>query len=171
MSTRAELQVANAQYAETFTGSTLPRPPAKRLAIVTCMDGRIEPLEILGLELGDANVLRNAGGLVTDDVLRSLVVSHWLLGTQEALVVGHTECGMAELTNEQLRQRLADEAGADASAIDFLPFKSVGESVRASVRRIRDSPLLPASFEATGYVYNVRTGRIHEVIVPPRTLA
>jgi carbonic anhydrase len=126
---------------------------------LTCMDARLDPARFLGLEEGDAHVIRNAGGLVTDDAIRSLVISHHLLGTQEALVIAHEDCGMLTFTNDVLHDRL----GADARRIDFLPFPNLDDSVRASVRRIRESPLLPESYTATGFVYDVRTGRLREV--------
>jgi carbonic anhydrase len=158
-----DILAANERYAAGFDKGDLPIPPARRLAVVTCMDARLDPAKFLGLEEGDAHVIRNAGGLVTDDALRSLVISHWLLGTQEALVVAHTDCGMLTFTNEQLRAKLAEQAGADASEIDFLPFPDLEESVRSSVRRIRESPFLPDSFSASGFVYDVRTGRLRAV--------
>jgi carbonic anhydrase len=138
-------------------------PPGRRFAVVTCMDARLDPAKFLGLDEGDAHVIRNAGGLVTDDALRSLVISHWLLGTQEAFVIAHTDCGMLTFTNDDLRRKLADEAGADASEVDFHPFGDLDESVRASVRAIAEAPLLPDSFSATGYVYDVTSGRLREV--------
>lgn len=153
MSLRDEVLAGNARYATTFALGHLPREPRRRLAIVTCMDARIDPLAILGLELGDAHVLRNAGGIVTDDVLRSLAISHAVLGTEEALVVGHTGCGMEGASNEALRALVG--AGAE---VDFLPFPEVEEAVRKSVRRIRASELVPATFRASGYVYDVRSG-------------
>jgi carbonic anhydrase len=103
------------------------------------------------------------GGLVSDDALRSLVISHWLLGTQEALVIAHTKCGMLTFTNEELREKLEREAGADATDVDFLPFADLEQSVRDSVRRVRESPLLPDPFGASGFVYEVETGRLREV--------
>lgn len=163
MSLLDDILAANERYAAGFDKGDLPIPPARRLAVVTCMDARLDPAKFLGLEEGDAHVIRNAGGLVTDDALRSLVISHWLLGTQEALVVAHTDCGMLTFTNEQLRAKLAEQAGADASEIDFLPFPDLEESVRSSVRRIRESPFLPDSFSASGFVYDVRTGRLRAV--------
>lgn len=158
-----EIVAANAAYAAAFTKGDLPMPPARRFALVTCMDARLDPARYAGLAEGDAHVIRNAGGIVTDDALRSLVISHWLLGTQEAIVVGHTDCGMETFNDDALRARLAEEAGVDASGIDFLAFPAVRERVRESVGRIRDSPLLPASFAAAGFVYDVRTGRLEPV--------
>ena len=163
MSTRDQLLAANETYASGFAKGDLPAPPGRRFAVVTCMDARLDPARFLGLEEGDAHVIRNAGGLVTDDALRSLVISHWLLGTQEAFVIAHTGCGMLTFTNDDLRRKLADEAGADASEVDFHPFPDLDESVRESVRKIAESPLLPDSFEATGYVYDVTSGRLREV--------
>jgi carbonic anhydrase len=166
MSVRDEIKAANERYAASFTKSELPMPPARRFAVVTCMDARLDPAKSLGLEEGDAHVIRNAGGLVSDDGLRSLVISHWLLGTQEAFVIAHTDCGMLTFTNDQLRRKLADEAGADASGVDFLPFSDLEGQVRESVQRIRESPLLPDSFAASGFVYDVHSGRLSEIVVP-----
>jgi carbonic anhydrase len=165
MAIRDEILAANERYATGFTKGHLPMPPARRFAVVTCMDARLDPAKFLGLEEGDAHVFRNAGGIVGDDALRSLVISHWLLGTQEAFVIGHTDCGMLTFTNDQLRQTLADEAGADASGIDFQPFPNVEDRVAESVRRIRESNLLPDSFGASGFVYDVRAGQLREVAV------
>jgi carbonic anhydrase len=163
MSVHDELVTANEAYASEFSKGDLPMPPGRRFAVVTCMDARLDPAKFLGLEEGDAHVVRNAGGLVTDDALRSLVISHWLLGTQEAFVIAHSDCGMLTFTNDELREKLSDEAGADASATDFHPFSDLDDSVRASVRRIAESPLLPDSFGASGFVYEVESGRLREV--------
>jgi carbonic anhydrase len=158
VSTGHDIRVANERYASAFELGDLPREPRRRVAVVTCMDARMDPLAILGLEVGDANVLRNAGGIVTDDVLRSLAISHAVLGTEEAIVVGHTECGLHGASNEELR--VAAGAGDD---VDFLPFADLDESVRESVRRIEESALLPESFVASGYVYDVRSGRLRSL--------
>jgi carbonic anhydrase len=163
MSARDEILAANDSYSSSFARGDLPMPPGRRFAVVTCMDARLDPARFLGLAEGDAHVIRNAGGLVTDDALRSLVISHWLLGTQEAFVIAHSDCGMLTFTNDDLREKLADEAGADASDVDFHPFADLDESVRSSVRKIAESSLLPDSFGATGFVYDVRTGRLREV--------
>src|SRR6202795_420903 len=137
-----EILSANDSFAASFDRGDLPMPPGRRLAVVTCMDARLDPARFLGLDLGDAHVIRNAGGVVSDDAMRSLVISHHLLGTQEAVVIGHTDCGMVTFTNDQLRAKLADEAGADASGIDFLPFPDAEARVAESVQRVRDSDLL-----------------------------
>ena len=163
MSVRDEILSANERYASGFGKGELAMPPARQFAVVTCMDARLDPARFLGLEEGDAHVIRNAGGLVGDDAMRSLVISHWLLGTRQAFVIAHTDCGMLTFTNQQLQAKLADEAGADASAIDFLPFSDLDESVRASLRRISESPLLPGSFTASGFVYDVKSGRLREI--------
>jgi carbonic anhydrase len=159
MSVVDEVTQANERYAGEFARGDLPMPPGKRLAVVTCMDARLDPARFLGLELGDAHVIRNAGGIVNDEAIRSLVISHHLLGTQEASVVGHTDCGMLTFTNDDLRGKL----GPEAESIDFQPFPDVADRVRQSVETIRSHPLLPDSFKATGFVYDVRTGEIEPV--------
>jgi carbonic anhydrase len=161
VSLREELLGANEAYASSFGEGDFARPPRKRLAVLTCIDARIDPLRILGLAPGDANVLRNAGARVTQDALRSLVVSHALLGTRETFLVGHTDCGLEGVTNAELRAGMGAR-GLDASAVDFEPFADVEESVREGLRRIAASPLL-AGVEASGWVYDVRTGRLREV--------
>ena len=165
MSARDQLLAANDSYASGFAKGDLPMPPGRRFAVVTCMDARLDPAKFLGLEEGDAHVIRNAGGLVTDDALRSLVISHWELGTQEAVVIAHSGCGMALFTNDTLRRKLQMN-GVDASAVDFLPFGDADEAVRASLRRIAESPYLPAPYEAHGFVYEVETGRLRDVRPP-----
>jgi carbonic anhydrase len=160
---RDTLPAANEIYADSYTQGHLPMPPARRLAIVTCMDARLDPARFLGLEPGDAHVIRNAGGLVTDDAIRSLVISHWLLGTQEVAVIAHTDCGMLTFTNDDLRGRLREEADADASHVDFRAFPDLQESVRESLRAVRESPFLPDSLELSGWIYDVHDGRLAEV--------
>jgi carbonic anhydrase len=154
-----EVRAANEQYAAGFGKGDLPMPPGRHFAVVTCMDARLDPARFLGLEEGDAHVIRNAGGVVTDDALRSLVISHHLLGTQEALVIGHTDCGMLTFTDSELRERL----GPDAADVDFHAFPDLDDRVRESVQAIQESKLLPDSFAASGYVYDVRSGRLQEV--------
>jgi carbonic anhydrase len=163
MAVRDEVLEANRSYAQSFDKGDLPTPPGRRFAVVTCMDARLDPAKFLGLDEGDAHVIRNAGGVVSDDALRSLVISHWLLGTEEALVIAHTGCGMLTFTNDGIHAKLADEAGADATGIDFLPFPDLDDSVRESVARVRSSDLLPDSFTATGYIYDCSSGALREV--------
>jgi carbonic anhydrase len=162
VSHKDDLLAANAAYAAAFEFGDLEARPNERYAIVTCMDARIVPATALGVHEGNAHIIRNAGGLVTDDALRSLVISHWELGTEEVFVIGHTGCGMQTFTNEAMREKLAAR-GVDATFVDFQPFGDLEASIRASVRRVRESPLLPDSFSATGFVYDVKTGRLHEV--------
>ena len=159
MSAVAEVVAANERYASGFDKGGLPMPPGRRFAVVTCMDARLDPAGFLGLDEGDAHVIRNAGGLVNDETIRSLVISHHLLGTEEAIVIGHTDCGMLTFTNDDLHAKL----GAESESIDFQPFPDVAERVRQSVETIRAHPLLPDSFGATGFVYDVRSGRIDPV--------
>ncbi len=159
MSVVDELMAANERYAAEFAGDGLSAPPGRKLAVVTCMDARLDPARFLGLEEGDAHVIRNAGGIVNDETIRSLVVSHRLLGTREAVVIGHTECGMVDFTNAELHEQL----GPESQSIDFQPFADVAERVRESVEAIRVHPLLRDGLHATGFVYDVRSGRIEPV--------
>jgi carbonic anhydrase len=159
MSVVDEIRSANERYAEGFTKGSLPMPPGRSFAVVTCMDARLDPAKFLGLDEGDAHVIRNAGGLVNDETIRSLVISHHLLGTQEAVVIGHSDCGMLTFQNSDLHERLGDES----RGIDFQPFPDVAARVRQSVETIRSSPLLPDSFGASGFVYHVETGRLEPV--------
>jgi carbonic anhydrase len=164
MSILDEFAAANDRYAADFAHGALPMPPARHVAVLTCMDARLDPAKILGLAEGDAHVIRNAGGRASDDALRSLAISNRLLGTTEYVVIHHTDCGMATFTNEQLRARFAAELGADASAIDFLPFSNVDASVREDVAAIAASPLLPPGTPVSGFVYDVATGRLQRVV-------
>ena len=156
MSVVEEIRDANASYAREFEKGDLPMPPARNFAVVTCMDARLDPAKFLGLEEGDAHVIRNAGGLVTDDAIRSLAISHHLLGTQEAVVIGHSDCGMLTFRDEELQDRLDTD-------VEFHAFTDLDESVRSSVDTIRKSPLLPQSFNTTGFVYDVRSGELRQV--------
>lgn len=164
MSVVPELLAANDRYASQFTESDLPSPPGRRVAILTCMDSRLLPDRFLGLEEGDAHVIRNSGGRASDDALRSLIISSKVLGTREFLVIHHTDCGMLTFDNDQLREQLRRDTGADASGIDFLTFSDLEQSVRDDVKTIRDSPLIPDEIPVGGYVYDVRTGRVRAVV-------
>jgi carbonic anhydrase len=159
-----ELVAANEQFAGAFDKGGLPMPPARNLAILACMDARLHPEKFLGLNIGDAHVIRNAGGRASDDAIRSLIISSRLLNTREFVVIHHTDCGMVTFSNADLRGKLKQETGADASSIDFLPFSDLEESVREDVRRIQDSPFIADSIAVSGYIYDVRTGRLQEVV-------
>ena len=159
-----EVLAANESYAAAFGDKArLAMPPARRFAILTCMDARLDPAKFAGLSEGDAHVIRNAGGLASPDAIRSLIISYKLLGTREFVVIHHTDCGMLTFTNEQIRDQLKQDTGADASAIDFLPFSDVDESVRRDLATIRSSPLIPDEIPVRGFVYHVESGKLREV--------
>lgn len=158
-----ELVEANQQFAEGFDHGGLPTPPARHVAVLTCMDARLHPERFLGLDIGDAHMIRNAGGRASDDAIRSLVISSRLLGTREFVVIHHTDCGMLTFSNQGLRDKLRDELGADASDVDFLPFSDLEDSVGEDVQRIRESPLISDDISVSGYVYDVNTGRLGQV--------
>jgi carbonic anhydrase len=161
-----ELLEANNRFAEGFEKGDLPMPPAKQVAVLTCMDARLHPERFLGLDIGDAHVIRNAGGRASDDAVRSLIISSKLLGTREFVVIHHADCGMLTFTSQELQERLTEETGADASGIEFLTFADLEESVVEDVRRIRESPFIPDDIPVSGLVYDVRTGRLNEVVGP-----
>ena len=164
MATHDECMKANEGYAASFDKGGLPMPPGRKLAVVVCMDARLMPDQFLGLDIGDAHVIRNAGGIVTDDALRSLIISHKLLGTNEFIVVNHTDCGMLTFEDETLRQRLAQETGADASGLQFYAFKNLEENVRAQVQKIKSSPFLSDDIPVSGFIYQVEDGRLRQVV-------
>jgi len=163
MTVTNELVQANERFAETFDKGELPSPPGRHVAVLTCMDARLHPETFLGLDIGDAHVIRNAGGRASDDAIRSLIISSRLLGTNEYLVIHHTDCGMLTFSNKDLQQKLREETGTDASGIDFLPFSDLEESVRDDVRRIQENPFIPDGTSVRGFIYDVRTGRLQPV--------
>jgi carbonic anhydrase len=154
---------ANQQYAEKFTLGHLPMPPARKLAIVACMDARLTVEQFLGLKTGDAHIIRNAGGLVTEDALRSLIISSHLLGTRTYYVIQHTDCGMLTFSDEKLREKLKTETGHDASHLHFHSFSDVEKSVKKQLQTIRNNPFLSRDIDVHGFVYDVRTGRLREI--------
>ena len=160
MSAVQEFQKANDAYASTFSKGDLPMPPARHVAVLTCMDARLHPARFLGLELGDAHVIRNAGGRASDDAIRSLAISQQLLGTNAVVVIHHTDCGMLTFSNEDLRKKLKQELNADAEDIDFLPFKNLEQSVRDDVATIKNSPLILKNIDVSGFIYDVKSGRL-----------
>jgi carbonic anhydrase len=158
------LLFANELYARDFNRGGLPRAPRLRLAILTCMDSRIDPDRILGLQEGDAHVIRNAGGRASDDAIRSLVMSYRLLGTREFLVIHHTDCGMQSITNEQMHAELLHDLGADVSDVDFLPIIDPDETIHRDIEAIRASPMIHPNIRVHGFVYDVHTGRLRAVV-------
>jgi len=154
---------ANEEFAGGFDQGGLPMPPARATAILTCMDARLHPAKFLGLGIGDAHVIRNAGGRASEDAVRSLIISSRLLGTREFAVIHHTDCGMLTFSNDDLREKLAAETGADASRIDFLPFGDLEQSVRDDVATITASPFIDADIPVSGFVYDVASGRLSPV--------
>lgn len=151
---------ANQAYVDLHGTAHLPINPKTKVAIVTCMDSRLHVAQALGLALGDAHILRNAGGRVTEDMIRSLVISQQQLGTREIVVLHHTDCGAQTFKNEEFAAYLHKELGVDVSDQDFLPFTDVEESVREDMALLRQSPLIPADVEISGAVYDVDTGRM-----------
>src|SRR6266478_1470656 len=177
-----EVLAANAKYAENFGDKgNLPLPPSRRFAILTCMDARLDPAKYAGLSEGDAHVIRNAGGRASDDAIRSLVISHKLLGTREWFVIHHTNCGMEFFTNDVMRGLLANSLETAALTdkgfqdvgkgpgsrageyIEWLTIRDQEQSVRDDVQRIREHPLVPKNVAIFGYIYDVKSGRLIEV--------
>ena len=161
MSVIDEFLEANERYARGFTKGELALPPGRKVAAVVCMDARIDPARALGLEEGDAHVIRNAGGRVSD-ALRSLAISQTLLGTEAVAIVHHTDCGMLTFRDEDIRGRLRTR-GIDADHVAFLPFSDLDQSVRDDLEVYRTSPLVRHDIPVRGFVYDVRTGRLREV--------
>ena len=177
------VEKANTEYAAQFGDKgKLPLPPGRRFAVLTCMDARVDPAKLAGLSEGDAHVIRNAGGRASDDAIRSLVISYKLLGTKEFFVIHHTDCGMvlfnnqimADLLDKSLEQAVIDEHGwrdvgqgpgsAVGSSIDWLTFTDDRQAVIDDVEKVRNHPLVPKSIPVYGYLYDVRTGRLQEVV-------
>jgi carbonic anhydrase len=157
-----DLLARNAAFVATHTPEQLAGPPRLQLAVVTCMDARIDVAGALGVRPGEAHVIRNAGGLVTDDVLRSLVLSQRLLGTVEVMVIQHTGCGVHGLEDAELARQLTEETGAPPP-FAFGGFTDLEASVRSSLDRIRSCPWLPATGAVRGFVYEIDTARVREV--------
>ena len=162
MSVTQECLEQNARYAETFTGP-LPLPPARHVAVVACMDARLNVYAILGLNDGDAHVIRNAGGVVTDDEIRSLAISQRLLGTQEVILIHHTDCGMLTFTDDGFKESIQKDTGIKPEwAAEAFP--DLDADVRQSIARIKASPFVPNKDSVRGFVYEVETGKLREVV-------
>jgi len=162
MSTTDEL-LQNAQaYAASFDKGTLPLPPGRKIAILACMDARLNPYGLLGLQEGDAHVIRNAGGVVTDDEIRSLAISQRLLGTEEIILIHHTDCGMLTFTDDEFKRSVQDDVGIKPEwAAEAFP--DLDEDVRQSIARIKANPFIPRKDSVRGFVYDVHTGELREV--------
>jgi carbonic anhydrase len=162
MSVTDDLLRNNEAYAESFDKGDLPLPPAKGVAVVACMDARLDVHAILGLEVGDAHVIRNAGGVVTDDEIRSLAISQRLLGTEEIILIHHTDCGMLTFTDEEFKESIREETGIKPEWAAEA-FSDLEGDVRQSIARIKSSPFIPKKDAVRGFVYDVHTGRLNEV--------
>ena len=159
-----DVLASNEQYATTFVDTGMPGQAAKGLAVVTCMDSRIDPLRMLGLTPGEAKIMRNAGGRVTDDVLRTLVLATHLLGVNRVLVVEHTECKMASATDDEVHQTILETSGIDTRSLEFRTMDDQLATLAQDVQRVKSSPYLPKGVEIGGFLYDVRTGRLREVV-------
>jgi len=152
----------NAAHVSTFDKPNLPLPPARKLAVLACMDARLDPAKVLGLTVGDAHVIRNAGGVVSDDALRSLAISQNLLGTEEIVLIHHTDCGMLTFTDDEFADKLEDETG-ERPEWPVHTFEDLEANVRASIEQIKRSPFVPRTDSIRGFVYEVETGQLREV--------
>jgi carbonic anhydrase len=163
MSVTDQLLANNEAYAGAFQKGDLPLPPAKKVAVVACMDARLNVYGALGLREGDAHVIRNAGGVVTDDEIRSLAISQRLLGTQEIILIHHTDCGMLTFTDDQFKGQIEQETGIEPEWAAEA-FSNLEADVRQSIARIKASPFVPRKDAIRGFVYEVETGRLREVV-------
>ena len=163
MSVIDEVLAANEIYSRTHELRKLTPRPERKLAVLTCMDTRLS-IRTLGLKTGDAHIIRNAGGIVTDDAVRSLVVSHYLLGTEEIMVINHTDCGLMHSTEEDLRTRIQNRTGTDAIAPAFFyTFRNIEENVRRQLQKLNTHPWIPRDIPVRGFVYDVATGLLREI--------
>ncbi|CAH0021174.1 unnamed protein product [Clonostachys rhizophaga] len=156
-----EFEAANERYVASFTKGDLPLPPGRKVAVVACMDARLDPAKALGLEEGDAHVIRNAGGR-TIDALRSVVISQQLLGTREIVIVHHTDCGMLTFSDTDIKAKIRDDLNENADHIAFLPFGDLRKSVLDDIEILKKSPLV-LDVPITGYIYDVKTGKVDKV--------
>jgi carbonic anhydrase len=162
MSATDDLLRNNEAYASGFDKGDLPTPPAKKVAVIACMDARLDVHDILGLDIGEAHIIRNAGGVVTDDAIRSLAISQRLLGTEEIVLIHHTECGMLSFTDDEFREQVQRDTGIKPP---WSPesFTDLDADVRSSIGRIRTSPFIPHKDSVRGFVYDVKSGKLREV--------
>jgi carbonic anhydrase len=162
VSTTDELLKNNEVYAASFDKGDLPLPPGRKIAVLACMDARLDPARVLGLEEGDAHVIRNAGGVASDDAIRSLAISQHLLETEEIVILHHTDCGMLTFSDNEFAERLESETGS-RPGWNAQAFEDLDIDVRDSIERIKDSPFVPRTDKVRGFVYEVETGRLREV--------
>lgn len=165
MSVTNELVRNNQSYAGSFKKGDLPLPPAKHVAVLACMDARLDVHKILGLQEGDAHVIRNAGGAATDDAIRSLAISQRLLGTSEIILIHHTDCGMLTFHDDDIKRKIEEETGI-RPAFAFEAFSDLEDDVKQSIARIKASPFIPNKTSVRGFVYDVRSGKLNEVGAP-----
>jgi carbonic anhydrase len=166
MSVTDELLSNNANYVASFSKGTLPMPPGKHVAVLACMDARLNVYGMLGLQEGEAHVIRNAGGIATDDAIRSLVISQRLLGTKEIILIHHTDCGMLTFTDDAVKRQIQADTGIKPS-FALEAFHDLDEDVRQCIARIQASPFIPHKDSIRGFIYEVETGRLREVSVVP----
>lgn len=162
MSVVDEFLKANKSYVSSFSKGDLPMPPGRRVAVLACMDARLDPARVLGLEEGDAHVIRNAGGVASDDAIRSLVISQRLLGTKDIVLIHHTDCGMLTFRDDEVKDQIYADTGLRPS-FALEAFADEAEDVRQSIRRIKANPFIPHRTSVRGFVYDVRTGQLKEV--------
>jgi carbonic anhydrase len=162
VSTTDELLKNNESYAASFDRGDLPLPPGRKVAVLACMDARLDPARVLGLEEGDAHVIRNAGGVASEDAIRSLAISQHLLGTEEIVIIHHTDCGMLTFSDQEFADRLENETGRRPDW-NAQAFEDLDVDVRDSIERIKGSPFVPRTDNVRGFVYEVETGRLREV--------
>ncbi len=156
---------ANRKYAETFTLGHMTAPALRKLVVVTCMDARMTIEQMLGLRTGDAQILRNAGGIVTEDVIRSLLIAHYLLYSQEFMIINHTECGLLMFKDDELRKRLQQVTGtATVVPGTFHTFSDLSENVRLQIQKVKSHPWVPKHIPVRGFIYDVKTGLLNEVM-------
>ena len=164
MSVIEEVLKDNESYAQNFTLGDLPMPPGRKLAVVVCMDARVTVEELLGLKTGDAHIIRNAGGIATEDAIRSLIISHHLLGTQEFMLIHHTDCGMLTFKDEELRVKLQQQTGtATVAPAHFYAFSDLEEDVRQQVQKVKSHPWVPDHIPVRGFIFDVKSGKLNEV--------
>lgn len=164
MSVIDEVIAANKIYAKGFNLGQLPMPPSRKLAVLACMDARLTVSQLLGLKTGEAHIVRNAGGIVTEDALRSLIISHHLLGTNEFMIINHTDCGMLTFKDEELRKKLQQQTGtASVVPVHFHAFSSLEDNVREQIQKVKSHPWIPGHIPVRGFIYDVKTGKLNEV--------